>query len=77
MCHITKTDWEKFYSDDFSNKDFENLKKEIKKYHLEDVIGINDCEYMIVGYGDLETRFNDDRNIEREREYEKWKNRSY
>ena len=34
----------------------------IEKYNLEEVIEIDNGEYKIVGYGDLETRFLDDRN---------------
>lgn len=64
MCHITDKDWEDYYSIYYSDDDIEMLKKEIKKYHLDDVIGLNDAEYKIVGYGDLETKFNDDRNLE-------------
>lgn len=63
MCHITDDDWKEYYADRFTEKDFENLKEEIQKLGLEDVIGINDCEYKIVGYGDLETRFNDNRDF--------------
>ena len=36
---------------------------EIKKYKLDDVIEVDTGEYVIVGYGDLETRFIDDRNV--------------
>ena len=70
MCHITEEDWKEFYSDDYTNEDFENLKSEIKKFGLEDVIGINDGEYKIIGYGNLETMFNDDRNLNKEKEME-------
>ena len=70
MCHITEEDWKEFYSDDYTNEDFENLKSEIKKFGLEDVIGINDGEYKIIGYGNLETMFNDDRNLNKEEEME-------
>ena len=34
-----------------------------KKYKLDDVIEVDTGEYVIVGYGDLETRFIDDRNV--------------
>lgn len=70
MCHITEDDWDEYYSDDYSDKDIELLKEEIKKYGLNEVIGINDGEYKIIGYGDLETRFNDDRNLEKSKENE-------
>ncbi len=64
MCHISDEDWNDFFVDKYSDDDIEILKEEIKKYKLEEVIGINDGGYKIVGYGDLETRFNDDRNLE-------------
>lgn len=63
MCHISYEDWDNYYADNYFNSDLEVLKKEIKKYGLEDVIEIDTGEYKIIGYGDLETRFNDDRNI--------------
>jgi len=65
MYHVAKEDWENMYADDYNDKDIEILKQEIKDLGLDEVIGINDCGYVIVGYGDLETRFNDDRNLER------------
>lgn len=72
MCHISDEDWNDYYIDDYSETDIEILEKEIKKYGLEEVIGIGDNGYKIVGYGDLETRFNDDRklNINKENEME-------
>lgn len=70
MCHITKEDWDDFYSDDYTNEDFENLKSEIKKFGLEDVVDIYDGVYKIIGYGNLETMFNDDRNLNKEKEME-------
>lgn len=65
MYHVDKDDWENLYADDYTNKDIENLKSEIKELGLEEVVGINDLGYVIVGYGDLETRFNDDRNLQK------------
>lgn len=70
MCHISKEDWNEFYSDDYSEEDVKVLELEIKNYGLDEVIGIGDDGYMIVGYGDLETRFNDDRNLELSKESE-------
>lgn len=61
MCHIDYNEWEDFY-DDYNERDIEQLKKEIEKYNLGEVIEIDNGEYKIVGYGDLETRFLDDRN---------------
>lgn len=62
MCHIDYNEWEEFYDDDYNERDIEQLKKEIEKYNLKEVIEIDNGEYKIVGYGDLETRFLDDRN---------------
>lgn len=65
MCHIFDDEWEKYYSDRFSDKDIKKLEEEIKKYNLENIIEIYDkgCQFRIIGYGDLETLFNDDRKI--------------
>lgn len=63
MCHITEEDWEEFYIDDYSYEDIRTLENEINKYGLEEVISLNEGEYKIVGYGDLETRFIDDREL--------------
>lgn len=64
ISHITKEDWNNHYTK-FNEKDIEKLKEDIKKYHLEDVITIDDDGYKIIGWGDLETRFNDDRKLEK------------
>ena len=61
MCHIDYNEWEDFY-DDYNERDIEQLKKEIEKHNLKEVIEIDNGEYKIIGYGDLETRFLDDRN---------------
>ena len=63
MGHITDEEWEELYSEDYDDKDFENLKLEVENLGLQEVIGINDYKYKIIGYADLETRFNDDRHI--------------
>lgn len=63
MCHVTNVDWNSFYSENFTEKDVQNLKDEVKKLGLSDVITFDDDEYKIVGWGDLETRFNDDRYL--------------
>ena len=68
MCHITDEDWKEFYSDEYTDKDFEILKLEVKRFGLENVMGINDGEYKIIGYGNLEIMFNDDRNLKKEKE---------
>ena len=90
MCHIDFNDWEEQYADRYTKKDLDVLYEEIKKYKLEDVVELNDMEYLlkdgystkeelkdykpeyrIVGYGDLENCFNDDRNLNRSRDYER------
>jgi len=70
MCHISDEDWDNYYIDDYTENDLKTLEEEIKKYGLEEVIGTGDDGYKIVGYGDLETRFNDDRNLEINKESE-------
>lgn len=64
MCHITSEDWNDFYKEDFTDKDVDNLKKEVKELGLQEVITFDDGEYKIIGWGDLETRFNDDRYLQ-------------
>ena len=61
---IIKGDWNEFYKDNFTEKDIDNLKKEVKELGLQEVITFDDAEYKIVGWGDLETRFNDDRYLQ-------------
>ncbi len=61
MCHITNEDWNEYYKDNFTEKDIDNLRKEVEELGLQEVITFNDLEYKIIGWGDLETRFNDDR----------------
>lgn len=68
MCHIDINDWKNDYADRYTDEDFQKLKEEVKKLKLEDVITFDDCGYKIVGWGDLEISFNDDRNILRNRE---------
>ena len=63
MCHITEEDWNEYYKYDFCGKDIDNLKEEVNKLGLQEVITFNDMEYKIIGWGDLETRFNDDRYL--------------
>ena len=53
-----------FYKEDFTDKDVDNLKKEVKELGLQEVITFDDAEYKIIGWGDLETRFNDDRYLQ-------------
>ena len=82
MCHITSEDWKEYYSEHYSEKDLDDLENEIKKYGLEEVVEVFDGEYItsdnkiiesdyrIIGYGDLETRFIDDRKLNLETSYE-------
>lgn len=71
MCHITEEDWEESYADNYNEKDIEILKQEIKKYKLESIIEFNEDEYKIIGYGDLQISFNDNRNLKRENTLER------
>lgn len=66
MCHITQEDWNNYYIDNYSNNDVKILKDEINKYRLNNVLEIDNGEYKIIGYGDLITLFNDDRNLLKE-----------
>ena len=71
LCVILqKKTGKKFYADRYTDKDIEKLKSEVKKYELDDVITFDDTGYKIVGWGDLETRFNDDRNLNNKNEFE-------
>lgn len=63
MCHIDYDDWKNYYQEDYSEEDIKILKDEIKEYKLENVIEVDNGEYKILCYGDLETEFNDDRNL--------------
>ncbi len=71
MCHITEEDWQNDYASKYSCIDIETLQKEVKKYNLEDVITFNEQEYKIIAWGDLETRFNDNRAFVREKIHER------
>ena len=64
MCHISEDDWNEFYKEDFTEKDVDNLKREVKELGLQEVITFDDAEYKIIGWVDLETRFNDDRYLQ-------------
>lgn len=71
MCHITNDDWNELYSDRYNENDIDKLKEEVKRYKLEDVISFDESEYKIIGYGNLETKFNDNRKLIRSKEYER------
>ena len=64
MCHISTEDWNEFYKDNYTQKDFDNLKCEVNELGLKDVITFDDGGYKIVGWADLEIKFNDDRFIQ-------------
>lgn len=66
MCHISNEDWKDYYIDTYTENDLATLKEEIKKYGLEEVIETDTGEYKIIGYGDLETKFNDDRFLDKQ-----------
>ena len=70
MCHIDSEDWKYYLDEGYTEKDILNLAKEIKKNNLKDVIEIDNGEYKIVGYADLETKFIDDREISSNKEIE-------
>lgn len=75
MCHITSEEWKDYYSERYSENDLDDLENEIEKYGLEKVVDIFNEEYVtsdnriiksdyrIIGSGDLETCFIDDRNL--------------
>jgi len=71
MCHITGEDWNDYYIDNFNDKDIDILKEEVKKYNLDNVISFDYEEYAIIGWGDLQTKFNDDRRFDRARDNER------
>ena len=70
MCFIHNEDWNNYYSVHYSENDLDTLRDEIKKYELEAVIEVDAAEYKIIGYEDLETRFNDDRNLNKNNTFE-------
>ena len=70
MCHIDNEDWKYYLEEGYTEKDILDLAKEIKKNNLEDVIEIDNGEYKIIGYSDLETKFIDDREISSNKEIE-------
>lgn len=70
MCHIDNEDWKYYLEEGYTVKDILDLAKEIKKNNLEDVIEIDNGEYKIIGYSDLETKFIDDREISSNKEIE-------
>jgi len=67
MCHIDNEEWEEL---DFTDRDLKKLRQEIDKYKLNDVITIDENNYKIIGYGNLETSFCDDREYIKSKEKE-------
>lgn len=69
MCHIDSETW-KYMKDvlPYSDNDLVLLQNEIKKYQLDNVLEIDtsSSENVIIGYIDLITEFNDDRNLIKE-----------
>lgn len=68
MCYITPSDWDEVFSADYPESSITELKEEIKKYHLENMIELDNDGYKIIGYRDLETAFRDDRQVLFEKE---------
>lgn len=65
MYFMDKEDFE-WYQEKYHDKNaLVNLQKDIDKYGLKNVLEINNNDYVITVYGDFETMFNDDRNLER------------
>lgn len=60
---ISNEDWKNCYSNYYSKNDIDILNSEIKKYGLSRIIEVDTNNNKIIGYGDLETMFNDDRHI--------------
>ena len=71
MCYITESDWKEDFDDRYSDMDIERLKAEVKKYKLDNIITFNEGEYKILGYGNLEIIFNDDRDISKNKSQER------
>ena len=63
MCYISDEDWELDFSDTFSETDIENLENEIERLQLDDLILFEYDDCKIVGFGNLETAFIDDRGV--------------
>ena len=72
MCYVDYDEWKELKEEEnFTDEDIKNLKEEVKKYHLEDYIDIDNGEYKICGYGCLPTMFNDDRQMIKGQENER------
>lgn len=71
MCHITDDDWKDKYANKYNEDDIKKLKEEVEKYNLDGIITFDEDEYKILGYGNLEISFIDNRNADRNRDYER------
>lgn len=71
MCYIDYENWNNSFANRYTEKDIEHLKKEIKRYNLENVVEVDNGEYKILGYANLAIAFNDDRNINKNKERER------
>ena len=71
MCFIDEENWKDDYSERYTDKDILRLKEEVKKYGLDDVITFDYDDCKIIGYGNVETSFNDYRDMKRGRDYER------
>lgn len=64
MCLISEDEWNSYYNE-YNDKDLNKLEKEIKKYKLKNVLTINEDDYKIIAYGDLQTKFIIKNNLEK------------
>lgn len=64
MCHIDYDDWQEYCEEEQYNfDDLNTLKEELKKYKLETVLEVDNGEYQILGYSNLQFAFSDTRNF--------------
>jgi len=65
MCGISEDEWNNYYTE-YNDKDIKMLETEIEKYKLKDVLSIEEYGYKIFAFGDLQTKFIFDINLEKE-----------
>lgn len=66
MFYMTDDDWKEFVKDgEYDSNDFKIFQEEVKKHKLEEVVSIDSDGEKIIGYGNLSTMFNDDRELEK------------
>lgn len=69
MCHIDYDDWQEYCeNEEYTINDLNTLKEEIKIYKLENVLEVDNGEYQILGYTNLQFLFNDTRGFDLERD---------